>query len=296
MGASLSRPWHGDKAASRPAPAPCTDPRQGTEPLGETGRGGEDPREAKQGASSQSPFPAAAHPIFHKSGYAKLPAGKICLRNKGGDCRIQLSPVLPGTKGFPTPAPRAQIKAGEVFTLPQGLFEAGAGCAGAALFARFGRRHGQLPAALPLPRHSSERDAIGENAARHRDERQRRPTPAFCCALPSAAGAAEAASPPLAAFPASTKPRPARHVPWEITTSPPARAAGAASLKKCNLAPISAYTEPPCERGRCQGLQPPRHPPLLSPHTLATGQAPGRQLLALERQSQGRVAKSSAGR
>lgn len=46
--------------------------------------------------------------------------------------------IFLGTKGFALPAPAAQIKADEVFTLPQGLFacgggsEAGAGCTGAA--------------------------------------------------------------------------------------------------------------------------------------------------------------------
>lgn len=67
----------------------CTDLELGTGCLGEMGQDGEDSREAKQGASSRSPFSspaAAAHPIFHKSGYTNLPASKICFRNKVGDC------------------------------------------------------------------------------------------------------------------------------------------------------------------------------------------------------------------
>lgn len=72
-------------------------------------QGRDDPRDGKLGArspSSSSPA-AAAHPIFHKSAYAKLPASTICLRNRAGNCLTQLPPISLGTKGFAVPAPSA---------------------------------------------------------------------------------------------------------------------------------------------------------------------------------------------
>lgn len=58
---------------------------------------GAGPRRGKAGSELELSSPAA-RPVFHKSGYAKLPERKICLKNNAGDCWIQLPPVRPGNK------------------------------------------------------------------------------------------------------------------------------------------------------------------------------------------------------
>lgn len=247
-GASLSRLRCGEKAAPPPVPAALQRATAGNRVPGQDGTRGRRPK----GTSSRSPFSspaAAAHPIFHKSGHAKLPTSKISLRNKAGDCWIQLPPIFLGTKGFAIPAPRAQIKAGEVFTLPQGLFacsggEAGAGCTGAALFARFSCRRESPPAlrapgcaasarvaagmglnAMPLGKHGSAQGRVAakmnagvllRSAIRGRCGRCSRHTSAhFPCQRALCQAEAQTCS--------------ARA--QEITTSPPARTAAGASLE-----------------------------------------------------------------
>lgn len=110
---------------------------------------GAGPRRGQAGSELELSSPAA-RPIFHKSGYAKLAESKICLRNNAGDCWVQLPPIDLGTKGFAVRAPGAQIKAGEVFTLPQGQprVYSEAARSGTASFAHSGNR-------IPAPGHAA---------------------------------------------------------------------------------------------------------------------------------------------
>lgn len=86
--------------------ARCAEPQLGTGVLGTAERTRERwARRSRSPLTSPAAAAAAAHPVFPKSGCAKLPASKICLRNKAGDCWPQLPPSSREQKALPSPLP-----------------------------------------------------------------------------------------------------------------------------------------------------------------------------------------------